>query len=141
MCKLFVFISGKDTILKLIHNWAFFQLPQCVGIIGGRPNHALYFCGIADNNLLYLDPHFCQDFVDLDETTTTRDKCDGYVEIKNDEFRDSTYHCPFILSTKFDRVDPSLALGFFCHTEDDYNDLAQRLRTVHFHFSKRSSLV
>ncbi|VDK77389.1 unnamed protein product [Litomosoides sigmodontis] len=59
---------------------AFFQLPQCVGIIGGRPNHALYFCGIADNNLLYLDPHFCQDFVDLDETMTTRDQRDGYVE-------------------------------------------------------------
>ncbi|MCP9264349.1 Cysteine protease ATG4B [Dirofilaria immitis] len=108
---------------------AFFQLPQCVGIIGGRPNHALYFCGIADNNLLYLDPHFCQDFVDLDETTTARDKRDGYVEIKNNEFKDSTYHCPFILSTKFDKVDPSLALGFFCRTEDDYNDLAKRLRT------------
>ncbi|VBB28853.1 unnamed protein product [Acanthocheilonema viteae] len=108
---------------------AFFQLPQCVGIIGGRPNHALYFCGIADNNLLYLDPHFCQDFVDLDETTTTRDERDGYVEIKNDEFKDSTYHCPFILSTKIDKVDPSLALGFLCHTEDDYNELAHRLRT------------
>uniref|UniRef100_A0A0R3RWD9 Cysteine protease n=1 Tax=Elaeophora elaphi TaxID=1147741 RepID=A0A0R3RWD9_9BILA len=108
---------------------AFFQLPQCVGIIGGRPNHALYFCGIADNNLLYLDPHFCQDFVDLDETTTTKDERDGYVEIKNDEFKDSTYHCPFILSTKIDKVDPSLALGFLCHTEDDYNELSQRLRT------------
>lgn len=32
---------------------AFFQLPQCVGIIGGRPNHALYFCGIADNNVCH----------------------------------------------------------------------------------------
>ncbi|EJW87807.1 hypothetical protein WUBG_01286, partial [Wuchereria bancrofti] len=108
---------------------AFFELPQCVGIIGGRPNHALYFCGIVDNNLLYLDPHFCQNFVDLDETTTTRDERDDYVEIKNDEFKDSTYHCPFILSTKIDKVDPSLALGFFCHTEDDYNELAKRLRT------------
>ncbi|KAK6105853.1 Peptidase C54 family protein [Brugia pahangi] len=108
---------------------AFFELPQCVGIIGGRPNHALYFCGIVDNNLLYLDPHFCQNFVDLDEATTTKDERGDYVEIKNDEFRDSTYHCPFILSTKIDKVDPSLALGFFCHTEDDYSELANRLRT------------
>lgn len=54
------------------------------------------------------------------------------LQIKNDEFKDSTYHCPFILSTKIDKVDPSLALGFLCRTEDDYNELAQRLRTVVF---------
>ncbi|KAH7700927.1 Protein ATG-4.1 a [Aphelenchoides avenae] len=44
----------------------FFKLPQCAGIIGGRPNHAVYFFGSAGDKLVYLDPHACQDFVDLD---------------------------------------------------------------------------
>ncbi|VDN00921.1 unnamed protein product [Thelazia callipaeda] len=107
----------------------FFALPQCVGIIGGRPNHALYFVGIADDNLLYLDPHFCQNYVDLEKIVTTTEKKDGYVVISMEEFDDTTYHCPFILSTKFDKMDPSLAIAFLCRTEDDYNELADQLRT------------
>src|SRR5687768_17544502 len=35
---------------------AFFKLPQCAGILGGRPNHAVYFFGSAGTHLLYLDP-------------------------------------------------------------------------------------
>ncbi|VDM55907.1 unnamed protein product [Angiostrongylus costaricensis] len=38
----------------------FFKLDSCVGIIGGRPNHALYFIGIAGDRLIYLDPHYCR---------------------------------------------------------------------------------
>ena len=29
----------------------YFKLPQCVGIIGGRPNHAVYFYGIAKDKV------------------------------------------------------------------------------------------
>ena len=35
-----------------------FDMPQNVGIAGGRENSALYFVGLFENNLLYLDPHF-----------------------------------------------------------------------------------
>lgn len=44
----------------------YFKLPQCTGIIGGRPNHAVYFYGIASDKLLYLDPHVCQEAVNID---------------------------------------------------------------------------
>uniref|UniRef100_A0A914X332 Cysteine protease n=1 Tax=Plectus sambesii TaxID=2011161 RepID=A0A914X332_9BILA len=91
----------------------YFALPHCVGIIGGRPNHALYFLGVVGDELLYLDPHECQPAVDLDE----------------DESDDSSYHCPFLLHMPFDRVDPSLALGFLCMNESEFDELASRLRT------------
>ncbi|KAJ9460930.1 Cysteine protease atg4 [Diplonema papillatum] len=32
-----------------------------VGVIGGKPNHALYFIGCKGNHLIHLDPHRVQD--------------------------------------------------------------------------------
>ena len=46
---------------------SFFSLPQCAGILGGRPNHALYFTGSCNGHLLYLDPHTVQEAVNMDE--------------------------------------------------------------------------
>lgn len=48
-------------------------------------------------------------------------------EIKEDNFDDSTFHCPYILHMNFESLDPSLALAFVCLCEEDYNDLIDRL--------------
>jgi cysteine protease ATG4 len=32
---------------------AIFEIPQTIGVIGGRPNHALYFIGYAGNVLIF----------------------------------------------------------------------------------------
>jgi cysteine protease ATG4 len=38
-----------------------FDMPQCVGLIGGKPNFALYFVGHQDKHLIFLDPHYVQE--------------------------------------------------------------------------------
>ncbi|KAL5476153.1 hypothetical protein EMCRGX_G026065 [Ephydatia muelleri] len=88
-------------------------LPQSVGFIGGKPRHALYVIGYHDDYLFYLDPHVTQPTVHLSE--------DGSIP-------DETYHCAEPLRMRLSELDPSVALGFFCKDEADFDDLVTRLR-------------
>jgi len=90
-----------------------FQLPQTLGFIGGKPNHAHYFIGYVENDeLLYLDPHVTQTHVD---TTVTKD--------------DASFHCDRVNRMKFSALDPSLALAFACKSENEFEDLIAKLRS------------
>jgi len=89
-----------------------FRLPQTLGFIGGKPNHAHYFIGYFENDeLLYLDPHVTQAHID---PTIISD--------------DSSYHCDRMNRMKFSALDPSLALAFACKTENEFDDLISKLR-------------
>ncbi|KAI6653290.1 Cysteine protease ATG4A-like [Oopsacas minuta] len=92
-----------------------FKLPQSVGIIGGRPKHALYLIGYQDDHIFYLDPHTTQ------STVTTPQ---GSVHIP-----DKTFHTNHVESMHFSELDPSLAIGFFCETEAVFEDLLDQLET------------
>ncbi len=83
-----------------------FCLKQSLGIIGGRPNHALYFIGSVGNELVYLDPHTTQPTVDLDEPNAD----------------DSSYHCERASRMDISSLDPSIALCFYCDTEADFDN-------------------
>ncbi|KAI6234696.1 Cysteine protease [Aphelenchoides fujianensis] len=164
--------------------------PSAAGILGGRPNHAVFFTGFSGEELFYLDPHTAQQTVDLDggpkvagssdvevgtEVTDEKDvilveeadgrfqdaqegeaKVEAFDEFcseeleekpvaveqsKDDEkaaetlelisdneeptndFNDSSFHCPDLQYMHFNSLDPSLALGFICACEEDFNDL------------------
>ncbi|KAI6190993.1 Cysteine protease [Aphelenchoides bicaudatus] len=186
----------------------FFKLPQCCGILGGRPNHAVFFTGFSAEELYYLDPHTAQPTVDLDknqvttppvkldapkteeinspekedtvlveengqesndingkasdiawpsdeletsqinakvdenqkeddkqelfdemqESTNQLQQSDSKSSIDEDNFSDDTFHCQDLLHMHFDSLDPSLALGFICKCEDDFDDLVEKLK-------------
>ena len=44
-----------------------FRFPQSCGIIGGKPNFAMYFVGYQGDRLILLDPHTVQDAVERSE--------------------------------------------------------------------------
>lgn len=81
-------------------------MKQTLGIIGGRPNHALYFIGCVANDLVFLDPHTTQQFVDLDESDTD----------------DTSYHSQRASRMDINLLDPSIALCFYCDTEEEFNN-------------------
>uniref|UniRef100_A0A668AEG3 Cysteine protease n=1 Tax=Myripristis murdjan TaxID=586833 RepID=A0A668AEG3_9TELE len=93
-----------------------FMLPQSLGVIGGKPNSAHYFIGYVGEELIYLDPHTTQPAVEPYE--------DGQVP-------DETYHCQHPpCRMHICELDPSIAAGFFCKTEDEFDDWCMRIRRV-----------
>ncbi|XP_046854404.1 cysteine protease ATG4A-like isoform X2 [Xenia sp. Carnegie-2017] len=94
-----------------------FTLAQSLGCIGGRPNHASYFIGYNGNKLLYLDPHVTQTSVVSEDLNNIADE---------------TFHCcvspPWSMSIS--DMDPSVALGFYCETENEFNELCFSLREI-----------
>uniref|UniRef100_A0A7N6F8R3 Cysteine protease n=1 Tax=Anabas testudineus TaxID=64144 RepID=A0A7N6F8R3_ANATE len=93
-----------------------FMLPQSLGVIGGKPNSAHYFIGFVGEELIYLDPHTTQPAVEPSE--------DGQV-------LDEMYHCQHPpCRMHICELDPSIAAGFFCRTEDEFDDWCMRIRRV-----------
>ncbi|XP_068140140.1 cysteine protease ATG4B [Drosophila tropicalis] len=94
-----------------------FELESSCGMIGGRPNQALYFVGYVDDEVLYLDPHTTQRTGAVGQKTTTAEQ-----EL------DETYHQKYAARLNFSAMDPSLAVCFICKTQSSFELLLKQLR-------------
>lgn len=96
-----------------------FEVAGCVGMIGGRPNQALYFLGYVGEEALFLDPH------------TTQNSGTVGQKVEEDEIQmDATYHQRHAMRINFKQIDPSLAVGFLAKTREEFDQLCSRLTII-----------
>ena len=74
-------------------------MPESLGVIGGRPNHALYFIGYVEDQLIYLDPHTTQPTGILGKKETDAEKA-----------TDKTFHTRCSGKIDMTSLDPSLSM-------------------------------
>eukprot|EP00037_Helgoeca_nana_P019140 m.185652 g.185652 ORF g.185652 m.185652 type:complete len:417 (-) comp24740_c0_seq5:2460-3710(-) len=80
-----------------------FSHRECVGVVGGKPRHSMYFVGFQGDEMIALDPHQCQPVVDPGSASVST----------------ATYHCSAPRKVKFTSADPSIAIGFLCRNESE----------------------
>lgn len=85
------------------------QMPQSVGIAGGRPSSSHYFIGNQNTSFFYLDPHTTRPALPLhaDPTHYTIDEV-------------SSCHTRRLRRLDIREMDPSMLIGFLIRDEEDW---------------------
>jgi cysteine protease ATG4 len=98
---------------------ASFQMPQSVGIAGGRPSSSHYFVGTQGEYLFYLDPHHTR------RALPYRDDPATYEDSEVD-----SCHTTRLRRLHIKDMDPSMLIGFLIRHEGDWHDWKNRLCAI-----------
>lgn len=131
-------------------------LSTCIGMIGGRPRHSLYFVGYQDDKLIHLDPHYCQvifslffSFPHIRNTKvfnvfrlikfilifkfiflSTKET----VDVWKRNFPLTSFHCTSPRKMLLSKMDPSCCVGFYFPNKESLTDFMETIQQVRKHF-------
>ncbi|KAL8771743.1 MAG: hypothetical protein Q9209_002934 [Squamulea sp. 1 TL-2023] len=95
------------------------QLPQSIGIAGGRPSSSHYFVGHQGDSFFFLDPHQPRPALPLHKDVTAYSKEDI-----------DTCHTRRLRRIPIQEMDPSMLIGFLIRDRNDWDDWRRRVTEV-----------
>ncbi|CAD6443002.1 38155dba-6252-46c4-90a4-eaa054802463 [Sclerotinia trifoliorum] len=95
------------------------QMPQSVGIAGGRPSSSHYFIGVQESDFFYLDPHQTRPALPF------KDNVEDYTLEDID-----SCHTRRLRRLHIKEMDPSMLIAFLIRDEDDWKDWRRAVREV-----------
>ncbi|CAI4226276.1 unnamed protein product [Auanema sp. JU1783] len=109
--------TSEPNKIYMKHIQQLLKTPSCVGIVGGKPKHSLYFLGYYKEQLIYLDPHVARDYIPLPDTLTNEKQNSPIFQ----------FHCKYLSMTPYVDIDPSCAIGFFIQSHQEFTDMVETL--------------
>ncbi|KAK6705621.1 Cysteine protease atg4 [Fusarium graminearum] len=110
------------------------QMPQSVGIAGGRPSSSHYFIGAQGSFLFYLDPHHTRVALPYHEDP---------IEYTSEEI--ASCHTPRLRRIHVREMDPSMLIGFLIQNEVDWQELKRNVKHVQgksiIHITDRNAVL
>ncbi|KAM0551935.1 hypothetical protein ACHAPJ_008043 [Fusarium lateritium] len=110
------------------------QMPQSVGIAGGRPSSSHYFIGSQGSFLFYLDPHHTRPALPYHEDPT---------EYTSEEI--ASCHTSRLRRIHVREMDPSMLIGFLIRSEDDWYNWKRCVKHVQgksiIHVAERNAVL
>ncbi|KAI1333828.1 hypothetical protein F5Y15DRAFT_323877 [Xylariaceae sp. FL0016] len=95
------------------------QMPQSIGIAGGRPSSSHYFVGVQGLYFFYLDPHCTRPALPYHQNPA------DFTEEELD-----TCHTRKLRRLHVKEMDPSMLIGFLIQDEEDWKDWRRSVKHV-----------
>ena len=95
------------------------QLPQSVGIAGGRPSSSHYFFGVQGDQFFYLDPHVTRPALPFHRKST--DFTEGEID---------SCHTRRLRRLRLKDMDPSMLIAFLIKDEEDWKSWREAIGTA-----------
>ena len=100
-----------------------FDCKQCFGFIGGKNKEASYFIGYYSNNIIYLDPHYCQG-------------CNYSVPIKNRVDAKPFHENKKFYQLEFKKLQAALTIAFLIKNLNDFKEFINYADNMKKKFNK-----
>lgn len=101
------------------------------------------YINVLDEKVIYLDPHICQPTTNVYPTNDKSNNANSsQMQTSLDEstfnsfqsselFDNSSFHCASPSKLAFSKLDPSIAIGFYCKSRDEFNEFCDFIKKVY----------
>ena len=103
-----------------------FDIETNIGFIGGNNTKAFYFIGKCDKNIIYLDPHYVQETIPLNNL--------GAISAHESYIPKDIYYMPI------NELSPSFTIGFAVNNMKNFKLLMKKLTSSDYFINQEKNI-